>query len=378
MNNTKKTNDEGGTDLEGFQEFLINVDESLFEGGQSPQPEIEIVTGEEPEVVEEKEEPTPEEKKPEVKEETPKEEEPQPQQNKGDSYYGKLATKFLEKGKWQDAEIELEEGKVVKLSELEEMDEELFFQIQENQDKFKDEEIQTNYVSTKGIDENKRKLIEFIKEGGDIKEVYKTPQEAKRPFEDLNIEDEAIQKSIMLNYLTQVKELNEEDAKVILGNYEKRGELDGTVNEIVTAYQKDYDNKLESKLEELKTKKTEQAKKDKETTKRLEEIYKESKLDEKLARRLSTLGTKRNKEGDYELDNLYTERLENPEEAAELIFFLNDKEGYLKSKMAATRIATQKENLKSIKLIKTSTKVDKDKKETLNKGEEPFLININQ
>lgn len=386
MAEDKKPNTEGVTDFEGLQDFIVNVN---MEGFEPQKEEVELDLGkqkgdnpDESETKDETKDETPkgdEGKEPEStkKDEEPKKEET-PEVNQSDSYYSKLASKFLEKGKWQDAVITKEDGTEVKLSELDTIDEDTFFAIEESQNKFNEEDIKNNYIKKGDFDDNKLKLIEILKEGGDIKDVFATPEEAQRPFEGVDLEDTTIQKNVFFNYLTKVQKLNPEDAKVVLSNHDKRGELEPKVKEIVEGYQTDYDNKLAEKLETIKKENAERLNKDKEFSKSLEEIYNKYDLDSKMAKKFSTLGTKRTKEGDFELDSLYAEKMEKPDEAAELIWFMNDKEGYLKSKMAEGKIKSEKEHLKKISLVPNKQRKDDNAQPDRKDGKSDFIISVNE
>jgi|AntDeeMinimDraft_6_1070357.scaffolds.fasta_scaffold03027_1 hypothetical protein len=392
MADTNKTNTEGGQDFDGLQDFIVSVD---TEGYEPQEKGVELDLGEQrKKESDESDEPEEKPKEDETKD-TPKEgeegeetkeakeakdskEETPPEENQKDSYYGKLAAKFLEKGKWGDALITQEDGSEVKLSELDTIDEETFFAIEESQSKFNEEDIKSNYIKKGDFDENKLKLIEILKEGGDIKDIFDTPEEAQRPFEGVDVEDVNIQKNVFFNYLTKVQRLNPEDAKVVLSNHDKRGELEPKVKEIVEGYQSDYDKKLADRLEDIKSEKAERISKDKEFNKSLEEIYKNYNLDSKMAKKFSTLGTKRTNEGDYELDSIYAEKMEKPDEAAELIFFLNDKEGYLKSKMSDTKINSEKEHLRTINLLPNKQRKDDKAKSSSNDGKNDFVISVNE
>lgn len=375
---------EGGTDFAGLENFIVDVNT----GGQSSssEEEIEIDLGEN---TSEEEETSKQETSDESKgEETPKQEESQeepkgneeksetPKENQSDSYYGKLASKFLEKGKWQDAEIEKADGSVVKLSELEDIDEETFFAIEENQTKFKEEDLKNNYIKKGDFDENKLKVIEILKEGGDIKDIFEKPEDAERPFEGVDMDDEKNQKGILYNYLTQVQKHDPEDAKVLVNNQVKRGTLEEKSKEIVEGYQKQYDQRLTEKLEAIKKENEERKAKDKEFSKQLEETYKNYSLEPKIAKKLASLGTKRTDDGDFELDSIYSEKLENPQDAAELIYFLVDREGYLKDKMAETKVKTQQSNLKQIKLIPDKGKKSNSSNESTDSGASEFVVSV--
>lgn len=387
MKDNQKTNNEGAVDFEGLQNFIIDVD---TEGFEPQKQEVELDLGAqvgdtkeetfEEEVKAQEEDIQGEVKKEETQKTEPKKEDKKdsPKTEQSESYYGKLAKAFLNKGKWQDAEIEKEDGTVIKLSELDEVDEETFFAISDSQNKFNEDEIKNNYIKKDGFDENKLKIIEILKEGGDIKDIFASPEEAARPFEGVDLDDSNVQKNVFFNYLTKVQNFNPEDAKVVLANHDKRGELGDKVKQIVGGYQSDYDNKLTQKLESIKSEKLERENKDKEFNKNLQEIYKNYSLDEKLIKRFSTLGTKRTEDGDYELDSLYADKMEKPEEAADLIFFLTDKEGYLKSKMADTKIKTETNHLKKINLVKEKQRKDDKSPNTPQDGRSDFIISVNE
>ena len=386
MKDTGKTNPEGAQDFDGLQDFIVTVD---TEGLETPKEEVKIDLGAQKGDPEEEDT-----TKEDVKDETPKGDEPKtedtiddapkgditkdvPKEDQTESYYGKLARTFLTKGKWQDAEIETENG-IVKLSELDDIDEETFFAIEESQNKFNEDDIKSNYIKKGDFDENKLKVIEILKEGGDIREIFKTPEEAVRPFEGVDLDDSNVQKNVFFNYLTKVQNLNPEDAKVVLANHDKRGELEPKVKEIVEGYQSNYDKGLTEKLDKIKADNLDRLTKDKEFSKSLEEIYKTYDLDSKIAKKFSSLGTKRTDDGDFELDSLYAEKMEKPEEAADLIFFLTDKKGYLKSKMVETRIGTQKENLKRINILNNKQRKDDKAPSNPQDGKSDFIISVNE
>jgi hypothetical protein len=378
---------EGGTNFEGLEDFVVSVNTE----GETPKVEetIEIDTGNSsqeegnsPDISDEKNDVTKE-----VNEEGNSGDEgnegekdnstDKPKENQSDSYYGKLASKFLEKGKWQDAEIEKADGTVIKLSELDDIDEETFFAIEESQSKFNQEDIKKNYIKKGDFDENKLKIIEILKEGGDIKDIFETPEEAKRPFENLDLDDEKNQQGVLYNFLTQIQKHDPEDAKVLINNHAKRGTLESKSKEIVEGYQKAYDKKLEDKLEAIREQNKLQQAKDKEFSKKLEEVYGEFHIEPKLAKKFASLGTKRTESGDFELDSVYSEKLEDPKEAAELIYFLVDRESYLKDKMAEVKTNTQKSNLKQIKLLSDKSKKS-GKGESVENDNNDFVININE
>ena len=156
--------------------------------------------------------------------------------------YNSIAKKLLEKGDWKEALIEID-GVDVKLSELDNLDEETFLSILEEQKKLSKEDLEKEYVQVKGVDENKVRLINIIKNGGDLKEIFQNENQLRKPYEDADLEDTQTQQNILFNqYLRQG--LNKEDATKLVLEATKEFTLDAKAKHIVTGLQTLYDENL--------------------------------------------------------------------------------------------------------------------------------------
>ena len=269
-----------------------------------------------------------------------------------------VASKYLDEGIWQDMELELEEGKTVKLSEVDSIDEDTFFAIQKAQGEYSSEEVQEKYISKDGLSEDALKIVDILKNGGEFTELFENPQQAKRPFEGVDIESEQNQQAIL--YEQYVRQgLGDKEAKELVKIATKDLTLDAKVQEIVTHYNKAYDTYLDNKQKEQAQKKLEADKKTREFKKNVMASLKEGfQLKDTLARKLTNLGVEKTATGDFKIDEIYEQKMEDPQEAAELLYFLSDKEGYLNMMGAKTK---RKENIKTMK--KLSILKDKVKKE---------------
>ena len=293
-----------------------------------------------------------EEKKPEVQEQLKVEEQPE------ESTFFKLTKKLIDSGKWSDAEIEDEEGNTIKLSEYKNLSEEEYFELLEQQKEAEKEEITSKYLKADDADEDKKRIANIVLNGGDLKEIFQSPEQLIKPFDESlgwDLDNEEHQYSIVYQeYLA--KGFSKERAKLNADADLKELTLDIKATEIVKYRQKDYSDKLqkietdlvaerEAERERLKTYKTQ-----------LSKEYKEQKLPETLSKRLIDLATKENSEGELLIDEMYNKVMQDPKEAKEVILFLADREAYLKTKMLETKKEVELTTFKKFNLIKDKAK----------------------
>ena len=307
-------------------------------------------------------------------EEPPKKEEPKKVElsNPDTEDFSSMAKKLLEKGDWEDALIE-KDGSEVKLSEIDNLDEETFFAIWEEQKKISKENIDKNYIPVKGIDENKLKLINIIKNGGDIKEIFKDESQLQKPYEGVDIENPQNQQNILYNqYLRQGIEAD--DAKELVIKATKDLTLDAKAKHIVTGYQKLYEenlSKIEKETADLQKKELENIK---EYKKSLSGFYKEEGIEDVLSKTLVDAATKIDKEsGQLYIDTVYQSIMEDPAKAKDLIFFMLEQEKFLSKKGASIKRATDIKHLRNIKIVQdTSKQSNSIKEEDTNKNSGAF------
>jgi len=345
---------EGAASLESLAEFNFDLPEETQEPKKEEEaPDIDFTEKKEEEKVKEVE--------------TPKKKE-DPKLDLGDlkpNHYSKLAQKMISKGDWLDAEIENEDGTKTLLSEMKDLDEEQYLEILENQKTFKDEEIKEKYTSVEGLDESKKRLINIIKQGGDLTTIFQNPNDIQRPFEEVDLEDENTCANIVYRQHL-ANGLDEKQSSELTKLAQKDFSLDDKAKKIVEYHQGNYDKRLvevEKELQEEKVKEQEELKSYRSS---LSKGYKEQGVQETLSKRLIDLATRENKEGQLEVDSLYEKMMEKPETAQELIHFLADKESYLKLKSVDIK---RKDNIQTMKTISFVPK-DKNKKAATN-SEEP-------
>lgn len=276
--------------------------------------------------------------------------------------YTGIARKLLDKGDWKDFIIEGEDGKETKFSDLENLDEETFLTIWNEQKNLDKEELGKNYIAVKDIDENRLSLIKIIKEGGDLKEIFKDESQIQRPYENIDLNVQQNQQNILYQqYLNQG--LSADDAKELVIKSTKDLSLSAKTEQIVKFYQEAYDENLKKIEKQVTEDKIKEAESIKEYKKNLITLYKQDELEDSLSKVLAESATKKTSDGQLYIDTVYDEMMKDPEKAKELVFFMLEKDKYLAKKGASIKRDVQISNMKKIKLVQDTNKVVAKEKE---------------
>lgn len=271
----------------------------------------------------------------------------------GSDFYKKLALKYIEKKKWaDDLAVEDADGNAILVKDLEDIDEDTFFQIEEAIEAEDKASKEGKSLNLEGIDDRRKTLMDIIHAGGDLKEIFssdKVLDHYLNPFENLDLEDEQTQANIYYNALIKHNKLDDDSAKTIVEKAKKDLTLDTKVKSFVEDYTSKHDAFVESKKVEIQAKAEEDRKKNVEFKKSLGAEYKAFNLKDTIIKKLTSLATTQ-KDGDFEIDSVYATKMEDPKEAAELVLFLTDKEMYLKHKLATGAIQEHKKFRQTIKL----------------------------
>jgi len=266
-----------------------------------------------------------------------------------DNFYTNLLKKKLEKGLWED--VIIKEGETeTKLSEIEDLTEEEYLKLEEDQLAIKNEDIKEKYISIDGIAEEKKLILEIVKNGGNLAELFQNEQQLEKPFDESkgwDLENEKHQESIAYqHYLSQGNTPSR--AKLLVEEDKKEFVLDSVAKQIVDFHQKAYSDNLN----EINKKLIEDKAAEKENLKvyrsELTKKYKEDKVPEHDIKKLVDAATKEDQNGEFAVDTIYETKMKDPIEASELIFFLTNKEQYLQQKMLETKVKTNLSTMRTI------------------------------
>mgnify|MGYP000162101709 CR=1 FL=1 len=337
-----------------FDSILKSVNpDAVVEQKEEVTMENMVIEGQEAEEKEEQQQE--EEVKPvvEVKEED-KPVEPQTTTNN----FASLAKTLLENGKWQDGVIVDKDGNEVALSEMESLDEETFLQIQENQDQEYKKSYEEGFLSIKDADDRQKQVAEIVLKGGDLEEIFGSKQNVENylnPFKGVDLDNEKVQENIYYNHL-KAKGYSDKAALFELDEKKKELVLDTEVSKIVEDTNKKAQDYVASKQKELEDKQKDTLKQEKEYKKNLSKVLKDKELKDATVKKYVDLATKRTNEGEYAIDTLYNDMMQDPEKAVDLIAFLSDKENFLKEYQSKAKTEVTKKVLIDLRKVKPQEK----------------------
>jgi len=239
---------------------------------------------------------------------------------------------YIENGLIEDIEIEIGDGddkKVVFLSDYKDIDEDTLKAVIQHYKKSKDEEIKERYISTEGLDERTKKMIELKKAGGDLSELIEVEVQYTNPLKDFNLELESDQERLVRLDL-QSQNIK---PKVIDAQIEAMKEdftLDVEAKKIAENINKKVDEFIEAKKKEQLDAIEEEKKQQKEFKKNVNNILKEYNLPENISKVILENTTTTDEVGLTNTDKLYFDSKNDPELHTEISFFLNNREEFKK------------------------------------------------
>jgi hypothetical protein len=313
------------------------------------------------------------------KEEIPQQPLPEIKQVKEDDSFTKHVKFLIDKGYWEDVDIEIEdpetgEKKAISISDVQ-MTPELFEQIEESQKELKATELKSKYVSVEGLDDATKKMIELKKAGGDLSELIQIESEYVHPLKNLNLEDEEHQEYLVRQKLMS-QGLDNDVIDYKIHKLKKELVLDTEAKKVAGEVEANFNNIVEQKkqeqLEQIEIAKEEH----KQFTKSVKEAYKNLNVsNEGLLKGLIEKASKIDEYGLSEADKLYFESKKNPELFAKVNFLLNDEKAFNELLGVKIKNEVSKNTFKQLITLKPKTasqKTEQSKKGSDNDLDELF------
>lgn len=237
------------------------------------------------------------------------------------------------------------------------------------------EEIKSNSISTKGVSELGKALIEIEKSGGNITELLRVKKAISDPIENLDLDTVSGQKEA-LKIRLQASNTKEEDIDLLISAYESKGILEEKANSAA--------NELKEYFKDLVKEQQEAIAKANETRDQLLKDYtKELKtslnstfeLKPPIQDKIIKYSTKKNDDGSYEIDAIYNQWRNDPKKTALLSLFLLDNEEYNNQVSSKKRQADKLDSAGKLSVIRLKKPtVNKDKQNTDRNS--PSLIDL--
>lgn len=309
--------------------------------------------------------PNPDDLEKDKKKSEPKEPETKITLDNPENTYLDIIKEKLDSGEWQDVVIEDEDGNEVKLSELKDIDKDTFKALEKEIKTQKDAEFKEKYVSVDGLDEVKKRLINIVKEG-DLelaKALFQNPAALQEPFQGYDADNDDHNEDVLDWYYQKALGHSPKEAAALVKAAKEDLTLDVKAQKIVEYQRNQFYENLKNREQQILDEKAKEQETLKEYRKNLTAELKQEGLSETLTRKFVDVATKTDKTGNYEIDTIYDEWMSDPKKAKELIYFMLDKENYLKKVTSSVKKDVQLDTLKRIKIVQDGSKVEKQKKE---------------
>lgn len=273
------------------------------------------------------------------------------------SIYLSLLKEKLKTGEWED-DVLVDGDKEVKLSQMDNVDEETYNLILAEQKTLRDEDIKNNYIKVDGLTDIQKSLINIVKEGDleKARELFENPQTLVEPFQGYDNANEAHNEQV-LSWYYQQQGNSPKEVDALLKVAKEDLTLDDKANKIVEWQREQYQNKIKEKETAIREEKEREQENIKKFRKELVTELK-STVDEGLAKRFADVATKYDSNGELEVDKTYDEWMKDPKKASELIHFMYDREGFIKKLTAETKRDVQLDIAKKVHIIRTASKAE--------------------
>lgn len=250
--------------------------------------------------------------------------------------YKKRLDQLIEDNILENVSIEIPDEKgetqLVFLSDLSDLDEATYKTILANYKDAKDNEIKEKYISTEGLDETTKKLIEIRRAGGNIDNIVKENVSAIDQWLDTkqNLTDnEQLQMNVVAWELKN-KGLSDRVIDAQIKDYVDNLQLDVEAEKIVdlhlSAHQGEIEIKKQQELQRLEDERENQ----KQVKKNLSGIVKSWNLPDNLQKVIIDNSTKVDADNLTNTEKLFFNSITTAEGLAEVAFFLNNREEYKK------------------------------------------------
>src|SRR5699024_253575 len=173
--------------------------------------------------------------------------------------YTNIAKKYLESGIWDDYLVEID-GEEVPLSELENLDEEKFFEINKAQVEQRSKKDKDNYVDVSEMDDTNKSIIDILKYGGDVSNILKAKSNVIDRLNQFDLDDESHQEALVRNmYQTEKGITSKKQIDKLIEAHKEELDLDEEARGFSDRLRKLYKDKVTEEKKRL-----EREKKDKE------------------------------------------------------------------------------------------------------------------
>lgn len=240
------------------------------------------------------------------------------------------------------------------------------------------EEAKLNTVSTEGLSEFARELIEIDRLGGDVSVLLQSKETYIDVLDKLDLREVADQKRVIYLRLKAEGSRSDEEIDILIGGYESKGLLSNKAE----ISDKEIRDAVNGQIEQAKA----LAKKQKDERDSLIVDYEKDilksldqfELTDEIKKKVARLSVKRDDKERFEIDNTYFKMKQDPDMAAKLMLFLLDMEEYNKQISKEVKKQAQLKGAKGLTIIKKKSDADVARHTNKNSGKSILLDDLNK
>ena len=356
----------------------------------SPKQEEVIIINRDPleELVNPTVEPNPivEKQEEEVVEEKPTEEEIEVQEQKTLKRFGVKETinTLIESDVWSDIAVKIgdkEYDSIESLLQHEKPTKELFESLAEVQKTLREEKINEDYISIKGRDETRVKLINAILTGVEYEDLLKYNTEIIEPVKTFDFANQDIKATeiFVRQCLKDIENIPEKYIEAEIQELIKDFKLIEKAEEFQAQVIQDYNAEIELRLQTQYTIKANEEAERSNNIKDFKKVLKEKDFSDSFIHKAVQLRYSTENDGKPHYEKLLEEKLKDKDFASQFIHFLLDKEDFLKKEKAPIKEETAKKMMELVNVIpkQKGEKTSKEAPQNLTTADEEFLDILN-
>lgn len=238
------------------------------------------------------------------------------------------------------------------------------------------EEAKANTISTDGVSEFTRELIEIDRLGGDVNTLLRSKETYTDVLDKLDLTTKEDQKQAVYLRMKAEGSRSDEEIEILIEGYESKGMLG---DKAVTS-DKEIRQAIKEQVEQAKRIADEERKNRDELIKKYEKDIVKSldqfELDDKIKNKIARLTVKRDDNERFEIDNMYFQMKQDPEKAAKLALFILDNDEYNKQVSKDIKRETQLKSAGRLTLIKKKSTAADTKQTGKNSGKSILIDDL--
>lgn len=292
---------------------------------------------------------------------------------------------LIENNQWSDVAVKYGDKQYESISELlanETPNKELFASLSKLQSDLRESKLKEDYVSIKGKDETKVKLINAILTGVDYEDLLEYNKKVVEPVQKLDFtkQDLKITKSFVKQCLMDLEGIPEKYLDIELAELEKNFTLIDKAVELQERVLKNYEEEIELRTKTEETLKAQKEEERNNEIKSFRKTLKDKDFSDTFTKQIIDLRFKKDVDGTSHHDKFLKDKLKDEEFASRYYHFLLDTDDFLNKEKSKVKAETQTKFMEMVHIIPkdNGSKQSKERSVSLSEADENFLTELNK